>query len=148
MCAPLSMRIEPEGVRVWNVHCFRECNGVGEGRKRVCVGRVGRVGVELELGVEVGEMAFVFDAVVDGSVVATEEATEEATEGTDAEAIGPEWIEDTVQSTISNTFFGDWLLAIIVRTPAAVAISAAMSFVSIPPVPSDEPRVEVDTGDE
>jgi hypothetical protein len=28
----------------------------------------------------------------------------------------------------------------IVDTPAAVAISAAMSFVSIPPVPRSEPR--------
>lgn len=30
-----------------------------------------------------------------------------------------------------------------VDTPAAVAISAAMSFVSIPPVPRFEPRVAV-----
>ena len=34
-------------------------------------------------------------------------------------------------------------MEITVVTPAAVAISAAMSFVSIPPVPSFEPSVLV-----
>jgi hypothetical protein len=38
------------------------------------------------------------------------------------------------------------LLVIMVVTPAAVAISAAMSLVSIPPVPRLEPRVVVLTG--
>jgi hypothetical protein len=33
----------------------------------------------------------------------------------------------------------------IVVVPAAVASSAAISFVDIPPVPSDVPKVEVDT---
>ena len=38
---------------------------------------------------------------------------------------------------------GSLLDVITVATPAAVAISAAMSFVSIPPVPRLEPKVVV-----
>jgi hypothetical protein len=47
------------------------------------------------------------------------------------------WWDDclVVQSTISNTRLGFCEEAIMVRTPAAVAISAAMSLVSIPTVP-------------
>ena len=41
---------------------------------------------------------------------------------------------------------GSLLDVIIVVTPAAVAMSAAMSFVSIPPVPRLDPSVEVLTG--
>lgn len=42
-----------------------------------------------------------------------------------------------------NMFSGCLLDDIIVVTPAAVAISAAMSLVSIPPVPRLEPNVVV-----
>lgn len=48
---------------------------------------------------------------------------------------------------MSITLFGLCEEAIIVRTPAAVAISAAMSLVSIPPVPRLDPRVFVLTRD-
>ena len=44
---------------------------------------------------------------------------------------------------ISRIVLGFLELLIIVVTPAAVAISAAMSFVSIPPVPRFEPSVVV-----
>ena len=46
-------------------------------------------------------------------------------------------------SMILKMFFGSLLEVMIVATPAAVAISAAMSFVSMPPVPKLEPRVVV-----
>ena len=46
-------------------------------------------------------------------------------------------------SRIANKDAGLRLEVMIVETPAAVAISAAMSFVSIPPVPRFEPRVAV-----
>ena len=44
---------------------------------------------------------------------------------------------------ILKMFFGSLLDVMTVVTPAAVAISAAMSLVSIPPVPKLEPRVVV-----
>ena len=44
---------------------------------------------------------------------------------------------------ISEMTLGFLLLLMIVVTPVSVAISAAMSFVSIPPVPKLEPRVLV-----
>ena len=46
-------------------------------------------------------------------------------------------------SMIRKTFSGCLLDVIIVVTPAAVDISAAMSLVSIPPVPRLEPSVVV-----
>ena len=46
-------------------------------------------------------------------------------------------------SMILKIFFGSLLEVMIVVTPAAVAISAAISFVSIPPVPRLEPSVFV-----
>lgn len=46
-------------------------------------------------------------------------------------------------SMMANMFSGILLEVMIVVTPAAVAISAAMSFVSIPPVPRLDPRVVV-----
>lgn len=50
-------------------------------------------------------------------------------------------------SMILKTFSGCFDDVTIVSTPAAVAISAAMSLVSIPPVPSLEPRVAVLTAE-
>lgn len=44
---------------------------------------------------------------------------------------------------ILKIFLGSLLEVMTVVTPAAVAISAAISFVSIPPVPRLEPRVVV-----
>jgi hypothetical protein len=44
---------------------------------------------------------------------------------------------------ITNKHAGQRLEVMIVDTPAAVAISAAMSLVSIPPVPRFKPRVAV-----
>lgn len=44
---------------------------------------------------------------------------------------------------ILNILLGSLLEVMIVVTPAAVAMSAAMSFVSIPPVPKLEPNVDV-----
>jgi hypothetical protein len=46
-------------------------------------------------------------------------------------------------SRIAKRDAGVRLDVMIVDTPAAVAISAAISFVSIPPVPKLEPRVAV-----
>lgn len=46
-------------------------------------------------------------------------------------------------SMMLNTFAGLLDLHMIVETPPADAVSAAMSFVSIPPVPSLEPSVAV-----
>jgi hypothetical protein len=46
-------------------------------------------------------------------------------------------------SIILKTFSGVLDEVTTVATPAAVAISAAISFVSIPPVPSLDPRVAV-----
>ena len=46
-------------------------------------------------------------------------------------------------SMILKMFVGSLLEVMMVVTPAAVAISAAMSFVSIPPVPKLDPRVVV-----
>lgn len=50
-------------------------------------------------------------------------------------------------SRIAKRDAGVRLEVMTVDTPAAVAISAAMSFVSIPPVPKLEPRVAVLTAD-
>lgn len=44
---------------------------------------------------------------------------------------------------IVNIFLGCEELHMIVETPAAIANSAAINFVSIPPVPSEEPSVAV-----
>jgi hypothetical protein len=44
---------------------------------------------------------------------------------------------------MSKIFCGREDEVMMVETPAAVAISAAMIFVSIPPVPREEPRVVV-----
>lgn len=49
---------------------------------------------------------------------------------------------------ILKMLWGSLLEVMIVVTPAAVAISAAISFVSIPPVPKLEPSVVVLTVDE
>ena len=50
---------------------------------------------------------------------------------------------ELLYSTISNIRSGCALEEMTVATPAAVAISAAMSFVSIPPVPNFDPSVLV-----
>ncbi len=55
-------------------------------------------------------------------------------------------IIDRLYSMMLKMFSGFLLEQMIVVTPAAVAISAAMSFVSIPPVPSFDPKVLVLTG--
>ena len=49
-------------------------------------------------------------------------------------------------SMMLKMLLGSLLDVMIVVTPAAVAMSAAMSFVSIPPVPRLEPSVDVLTG--
>ena len=46
---------------------------------------------------------------------------------------------------MSTMFIGFLEEVMMVVTPAAVAMSAAMSLVSIPPVPRLEPRVFVET---
>lgn len=51
-------------------------------------------------------------------------------------------------SMIRNIQDGSLLEVMIVVTPAAVAISAAISFVSIPPVPKLDPNVVVLTNTE
>jgi hypothetical protein len=104
----------PEGWRVWDVHCFRSRRGVGEGVKRVCGGRKsGGAGVEDEGGV-----------------------------GESDPSVGEVWTR-VLYSMILKMLDGFLEDVITVDTPAAVAISAAISFVSIPPVPRLEPRVAV-----
>ena len=61
----------------------------------------------------------------------------------DSRGVAGEERTELLYSMISNIRSGYLLEQIIVATPAAVAISAAISFVSIPPVPSCDPRVFV-----
>lgn len=51
--------------------------------------------------------------------------------------------DERLYSMISRIFFGFLLLVMIVAVPAPVAISAAMSLVSMPPVPSLDPKEAV-----
>ncbi len=54
-----------------------------------------------------------------------------------------DWLVALSSQWMSRTTLGLCEEATIVDTPAAVAISAAISLVSIPPVPKLEPRVFV-----
>lgn len=54
-----------------------------------------------------------------------------------------EGLTELWNSMMGKIFDGFLLEVMIVVTPAAVAISAAISFVSIPPVPRLDPRVAV-----
>jgi len=64
-------------------------------------------------------------------------------------AVGTSWANDAANlfaemcSIMLNIFAGLLDLHMIVDTPPADAISAAMSFVSMPPVPSFDPSVAV-----
>lgn len=89
-----------------------------DGVKTVCAGRTG---VDVPLIAVLGPMT----AVVPSPVVTTE-------------TFVVLWY-----SMILKTFSGCLLEVMIVVTPAAVAISAAISLVSIPPVPRLEPSVVV-----
>jgi hypothetical protein len=57
--------------------------------------------------------------------------------------LGVDFVRAVSYSIILNTFSGVLDDVTIVETPAAVAISAAISLVSMPPVPNLDPRVAV-----
>jgi hypothetical protein len=63
------------------------------------------------------------------------------------EPLGDANFRELWYSIIPNMFSGFLLDVMIVVTPVSVAISAAMSFVSMPPVPRLEPSVLVLTED-
>jgi hypothetical protein len=107
---------------VWLVHDLRSRIGSGDAVNIVCGGRTS-VGVSRSDtdGCSVG-------------LVRPEDNPDCGVPGADF----CEWY-----SMMENIFSGFLLEQIMVETPAPVAISAAMSFVSIPPVPRLDPRVVV-----
>ena len=113
----------PAGLRVWPVHDLRSRRGVGEGLNSVWGGRA--MG---NSGAGVGVL----------SACAGLERPEADFRGVDV----PD-LRALLYSIMRKILFGSLLDVMMVVTPAAVAISAAMSFVSIPPVPKFEPRVVV-----
>lgn len=120
LCAPESMITLPAGKSVWLVHDFKSRIGRTDAVNTVCGGRIS-VGV----------------AGPDGSVVGLVRP-ERGSEGVPGLDLCELWY-----SMIENMLSGFLLEEIIVVTPAPVAISAAISFVSIPPVPRLDPRVVV-----
>jgi len=116
-CAPESMMTLPDGKSVWLVHDFRSRMGTGVGVNNVCL-RIG-TGEELRLGFKESGPGLL-------------------------EAVGKALCE-LLCSMMLHMFSGCLLVVMTVVTPAPVAISAAMSLVSIPPVPRLEPSVVVQT---
>jgi len=107
-----------------------EVNGDEKGRKRVCGGSAEGLGMKRSGFVE-------GDEAVEGVEVDAAFALEE-------EMKGP----GKPFSTILRMFKGVSLFKMTVATPAAVANSAAINLVCIPPVPKSDPRVERLTGRE
>jgi hypothetical protein len=113
----------PEGKSVWLVHDFRSRKGTGVGVNNVWGGLVG-IGEALRLGFkESGRGLLVLDE--------------------DPRGVVDKGLIELLYSIMLNMFSGCLLVVMMVVTPAAVAISAAMSLVSIPPVPRLEPSVVV-----
>ena len=139
----------PEGCSVWLVHDLRSRSGIVDGMNSVCGGLAAcEMGVEDEdtpsrEGVEVRE-----DSSLDEGVGVILEAAARGS-GLERPDCSPErgvFVPDLnalLYSMIRKIFFGSLLDVMTVMTPAAVAISAAMSLVSIPPVPRFDPRVFV-----
>jgi hypothetical protein len=119
----------PDGNRVWLVHDLRSRIGTREAVNTVCGGRTTTGdGLRLSSALSVLEVGLALP---------------------DKGSRGVEWPdEDFVEFWLwywimPKIFSGCLLDDTIVVTPAAVAISAAMSFVSMPPVPRLEPNVVV-----
>jgi hypothetical protein len=105
------------------VQDFKSRIGADDGVKRVCGGRIN----------DAEEDGVIELNVVSWSGLVLPE--NDGVEGVD--------LRELLYSMISNMFSGCLLVVMIVVTPAPVAISAAMSFVSIPPVPRLDPNVVV-----
>lgn len=108
----------------------------------VCGGRTGRAsseGTEDRLAVTVSSDVILKELNSDVGV-------ETMGGGHVGAALEADFARAVLYSIILKTFSGYFDVVTIVATPAAVAISAAMSLVSIPPVPSLEPSVAVLTG--
>jgi hypothetical protein len=103
------------------VQDFKSRNGADDGVKRVCGGRINDAEEEGLIGLNVVSCSGLVLPENDG------------VEGVD--------LRELLYSMISNMFSGCLLVVMTVVTPAPVAISAAMSFVSIPPVPRLDPNV-------
>ena len=119
----------PDGNSVWVVQALRSRIGVRDAVNTVCGGRAVCVGEALRLGLvlsglEIGVADVAKDSGCAGILVA----------------------QRLWYWMMADMFSGLLLDRIMVVTPAAVAISAAMSFVSIPPVPRLDPSVVVLTG--
>ena len=133
---------------MWLVHDLRSRRGIGDGLNTVCGGRVNREGgvltPELGLGnVKASAMAAGgFKTVGVGVVGPGLERPDDTSNGVDAPDRSA-----LLYWMILRMFVGSLLDVIMVVTPAAMAISAAISFVSIPPVPRLEPNVVVLTGE-
>ena len=132
------------------VHAFRSRSGAGAGANTVCGGRgMGRA----------GEGALPSTLLVDAvGVIVSPPSGRALGVGAIREGVGsglarPDWgavsgvfepdLSWVLYSMILKMLVGSLLEVITVVTPAAVAMSAAMSFVSIPPVPRFDPSVVV-----
>lgn len=139
-CAPVSIITLPAGARVKAVQDLASRMGVSDALNRVCGGRTITGVVPLRCSSTREEFAR-------RTIVSVEFISAEANADD-----GVEMCEDVTEvddesresySMILKTFSGCFEEVTIVSTPAAVAISAARSFVSMPPVPSLEPNVAV-----
>lgn len=113
------------------VQDLRSRIGTREAVNRVCGGRIMGPGDELRLG-------FVLSGLGVGLI-----RPEDVSRGVAGGVFGMTWLWYWITPNIFSGFLLDNMTVV---TPAAVAISAAMSFVSIPPVPRLDPSVVVLTG--
>ena len=145
----------PDGCRVCVVHDFRSRIGLSDGVNNVCEGLdTGCEGLGVIVRFDRTEDARESDEDPEGARVLESEDKKagigdgiglERPEGRSSGVAVPDF-KAVLYSMILRIFRGSLLEVITVVTPAPVAISAAMSFVSIPPVPKLEPRVVVLTG--
>lgn len=140
--APASMSTLPAGLRVWAVQDLRSVNGAVDGLNKVWGGLTG-VFVPVAEGVArlvicrtVSEDS---EGPIEGGVIGVD-ALVDAPSG---DLAGPRGWARRLYWMTSNMFSGRLLDMMITDTPAPVAISAAMSLVSMPPVPRLEPSVAV-----
>lgn len=115
---------------------MRSRSGVEDGVKSVCGGRAGRD----NCGSDVTKFSISEDAWAD---VVLGVFGRTGVDTPDAEGVLTAELEYVTYSMMLNILDGVLLDVMIVVTPAPVAISAAINFVSIPPVPSLEPSVAV-----
>jgi len=142
-CAPASIMTLPAGARVKAVQDLASRMGVSDALNRVCGGRT-IAGVVPPLGSSIREES-ARRTIVSVEVIGAEANADDGVEMCDDVTEVDDKSRESY-SMILKIFSGCFEEVTIVSTPAAVAISAAMSFVSIPPVPSLEPNVAVLTG--